>query len=227
MAHDHSAHAHMAMDGGSHEDDARVTAKLGQVADAFAMDRSMLWKEIVAGFVIAGFLAVLVPNSWWQALFLQHGPTLLRLIENALVGPLIAVASFVCSIGNIPLASILWAGGIRFGGVIAFIYADLIVIPLIITYNKYYGLKAALYITGVMYVSMVLAGIIVDLVFSTLQLVPTEPRPPSPILHASFTWNYTTWRDIIAIIVAGVLAWLHYRRKKAMPGQMAHDSVGH
>jgi uncharacterized protein len=95
----------------------------------------MLWKEMVIGFLIAGFLGTLVPTDWWKAFFLNGGPPFLQSVENAVVGPLIAVASFVCSIGNIPLASVLWSGGISFGGVISFIYADLIVIPLVAVYE--------------------------------------------------------------------------------------------
>ena len=104
----------------------------------------MLWKEILGGFLIAGFLATLVPHDWWEGLFLQTGPPVGRLIENALVGPIIAMISFVCSVGNIPLASLLWSHGISFGGVISFIYADLIVIPIIIIYAKYYGARRGL-----------------------------------------------------------------------------------
>ena len=130
----------------------------------------MLWKEILGGFLIAGFLATLVPHDWWEGLFLQTGPPVVRLIENALVGPIIAMISFVCSVGNIPLASLLWSHGISFGGVISFIYADLIVIPIIIIYAKYYGARAAAWITGIFYVSMVLAGIIVDLDFQRIRL---------------------------------------------------------
>ena len=103
----------------------------------------MLWKEILGGFLIAGFLAALIPIHLVEGAVSETGPAPLRLIENALVGPLIAVASFVCSVGNIPLASLLWSNGISFGGVISFIYADLIVIPLILIYVKYYGARAA------------------------------------------------------------------------------------
>ena len=117
--------------------------KWSAMANAFVMDWMMLWKELLAGFLIAGFIATLVPHSWWSTLFLQNGSGALRLIENALVGPIIAIASFVCSVGNIPLASHLWSNGISFGGVISFIYADLLVIPLIIIYAKYYGARAS------------------------------------------------------------------------------------
>jgi uncharacterized membrane protein YraQ (UPF0718 family) len=188
--------------------------KLHEVADAFAMDWSMLWKEIAAGFLIAGFLANLVPNHVWQALFLTHGTSpAIRLLENAVVGPIIAMLSFVCSVGNIPLASILWSGGISFGGVISFIYADLIVIPIIMVYAKYYGLKPALYITGVLFISMVVSGIVVDLLFTLLNLAPTGPRPPSAISSSSFSWNYDTYLDIAAIAIAGFLAIAHFGKR--------------
>lgn len=214
MDHSHMGHGSMDHSGMSHEESDK-NQKLQAVADAFAMDWSMIWKEMAIGFVIAGLLAVLVPNRAWQAIFLTHtGSPILRLLENVVVGPLIAVASFVCSVGNIPLASILWSGGISFGGVIAFIYADLIIVPLIIIYGKYYGRRAALYITGVLFVSMVVAGLTVDGLFSLLHLVPTGPRPASAISHARFAWNYTTWLDGIALAVAGSLAWVHYQAQR-------------
>jgi uncharacterized protein len=183
-----------------------------RVADAFIMDVSMLWKEIVIGFLIAGFLMALVPENWWEKLFIAHGTSFTRLVENAIVGPLIAVASFVCSIGNIPLASLLWSSGISFGGVISFIYADLIIIPLILIYRKYYGTKPALYITAILFVSMVSAGIIVDLLFGALGLIPNV-RPPSAIAEASFQWNYTTWLDLAAILLSGWFVWIHFKKK--------------
>jgi uncharacterized protein len=183
------------------------------VADAFIMDLSMMWKEILIGFCVAGLLMVLVPDYWWKNVLITHGTGPVRLIENAVVGPLIAAGSFVCSIGNIPLASLLWSSGISFGGVISFIYADLIIIPLILIYRKYYGTKAALYITTVLFASMVSAGIIVDLLFGTLGLIPTV-RPPSAIAQASFQWNYTTWLDFIAILLASWFVWIHFKKTK-------------
>jgi uncharacterized protein len=196
--------------------------KWTSVASAFAMDVSMLWKELIAGFLIAGFLSALVPETWWRTLFLSGGPDWLRLIENAIVGPIIAIASFVCSIGNIPLASILWSSGISFGGVISFIYADLIVIPLILIYGKYYGLKAASYIVTVLFVSMVLAGIIVDLVFSALHLIPSSARPANPVSHAMIAWNYTSWLDLVALVVGGCLLFLHLRDRSSHSIYHAH-----
>ena len=181
------------------------------LADAFIMDVSMMWKEIVIGFLLAGFLMALVPDDWWKSVFISHGPAPVRLLENALVGPLIAVASSVCSIGNIPLASLLWSDGISFGGVISFIYADLVIIPLVLIYRKYYGSKAALYISAVLFISMASAGIIVDLLFAALGLIPAV-RPPSAIAQASFQWNYTTWLNVAAILLSGWFLWIHSRK---------------
>ena len=183
-----------------------------RVADAFFMDAGMLWKEMLIGFLAAGFLMVLVPGSWWGKLFITHETGWVRLLENAIVGPLIGVASFACSCGNIPLASVLWVGGISFGGVIAFIYADLIILPLILIYRKYYGNKAALYITGVLFVSMVSAGIIVDLLFAALKLIPSV-HPAAAVAAASFQWNYTTWLDLAALVLSGWFVWLHLKKK--------------
>ena len=197
-------------------------SKWTRVAHAFVMDWSMLWKEILGGFLIAGFLATLVPHDWWEGLFLQSGPPVVRLIENALIGPIIAMISFVCSVGNIPLASLLWSHGISFGGVISFIYADLIVIPIIIIYAKYYGARAAAWITAIFYVSMVLAGIIVDLVFSACGLIPQGSRPPSAIEHAHVIWNYTSWLDVAAAIFAAWLLFLHFKSRDKQLGHACH-----
>src|SRR5260370_14482600 len=148
------------------------------------MDWSMIWKDLVAGFIIAGFLAVLVPNHFWNSVLLQAGRAPLRVIENAIIGPIIAVISFVCSIGNVPLAAILFAGGITFGGAIAFLYADLIVLPILNIYRKYYGWRLAAYITAVLFVTIVLTGILVDLVFTVLdQLFPAVHFIPTGNLH--------------------------------------------
>ncbi len=192
------------------------------MAHAFVMDWMMLWKEVLGGFLIAGFIATLVPPAWWRTLFLQSGPPALRLIENALVGPLIAIISFVCSVGNIPLASHLWANGISFGGVIAFIYGDLLVVPLILIYAKYYGGRATAWIVGVFYLTMVIAGVVIDLVFNALGIVPTGNRPPSAVEHAMIRWNYTSWLDCIALVAFAVLLYLHLRRSSDAPAHAHH-----
>src|SRR4029077_13595103 len=136
--------------------------------------------------------------------------------ENAAVGPIIAILSFVCSVGNIPLASLLWQNGISFGGVISFIYADLLVIPLILIYRKYFGGRATFYIVAIFYASVVSAGIIVDLIFAALHLIPQGERPMSPIEHATFSWNYTTWLDCVAIAVAAGLGILKMRGRRVV-----------
>jgi hypothetical protein len=195
--------------------DEGATGKFSAMADAFVMDWMMMWKELLGGFLIAGFIATLIPPAWWQAAFLRSGPTGLRLIENALVGPIIAILSFVCSVGNIPLASHLWANGISFGGVISFIYADLLVVPLIFIYAKYYGARATAFLVVIFYIAMVLAGAAVDLLFNFCGLVPTGPRPPSAVTHAQITWNYTSWLDCVAATVFAIMLYLYFSKRRA------------
>lgn len=207
-------------DGGHHHHGGGEKSKLQKVADSFFMDWSMLWKEIVIGVLIAGFLMVLVPKEWWQRVFLSDGPYALRLLENAAVGPLIAVASFVCSVGNIPLASLLWSSGSTFGGVIAFIYGDLIVLPLMAAYAKYYGKKPAAYITMVLFAAMIAAGILVDLLFTGLSLIPEQRGEPA-MSEAGFSWNYTTWLNIVALMGGTWLIWLH---RKSGQKEKDHDA---
>ncbi|MDQ2680215.1 MAG: permease [Candidatus Eremiobacteraeota bacterium] len=171
------------------------------VAQNAAMDWSMLRTDLLLGFLIAGFLGALVPNGVWHVLFLSGSPAWLQLPLNAIVGPLIAVISFVCSIGNVPLAAILWGSGISFGGVLSFLYADLIVLPLLDVYRKYYGWKTALYIGTIFFVTMVGAGILMDLLFGVFHAIPT----PNPHLRADLTMfsiNYTFWLNIIFGILA-------------------------
>lgn len=207
-----AARSHKEPEGGhDHHHGADGRSKITRVADAFFMDVSMLWKEIVIGVLVAGFLTVLIPKDWWQVLFLTDGPYLLRLLENAVVGPIIALLSFVCSVGNIPLASLLWTSGSTFGGVIAFIYGDLIVLPLILAYRKYYGWKPALYITSVLFASMVSAAVIVDVLFGVLGLIPDGDRGDPATSTAAFEWNYTTFLNIAAILAAAAWSWLHFR----------------
>jgi uncharacterized membrane protein YraQ (UPF0718 family) len=176
------------------------------VAHYFGMDLSMVQTDLVLGFLIAGLLAVAVPATWWQHLFVSNGPTTVRLIENALVGPLIAVVSFVCSIGNVPLAAVLWNNGSTFGGVIAFLYADLIVLPLIDIYRKYYGWALALRMVGVFYLSMVIAGLLVELGFTAFGAVP-KPAGGFIMQVEAISFNYTAVLNIIFIIAALGLVW--------------------
>jgi uncharacterized membrane protein YraQ (UPF0718 family) len=198
-----------------HGEGSPADGRLARLATAFVMDWRMIWKELTIGFLVAGFLAATVPASWWRALFMQEGPEWLRLVENAAVGPLIGVASWVCSCANIPLASLLWTNGISFGGVISFIYADLIVVPIILIYRKYFGGRAAVYITVIFYVSMVIAGVLVDLAFKATGLVPVLVHAHGEMAHAVVGWNYTTWLNLVAILVASVLFFASRRKRDA------------
>ena len=186
------------------------------VAHNFRGDWRMLWKEMTAGFLIAGFVA-LVPESVFEAAFLEDSPAALRTAENVLVGPLIAILSFVCSVGNIPLAAVLWAGGISFAGVIAFIYADLITLPIIIVYRKYYGRRFALKLVALMFATMVLAALVIDVVFSAAGLIP-ETRPSiESITDRGVTLNYTAVLNILFTLAGAALVWLTIRRGATDP----------
>ena len=175
---------------------------LTSVSQYFVMDWASVIRDIVIGLLIAGAFDAWVPKSWLQALFLEGHPTLAFLIDP-LIGPILAMVSFVCSVGNVPLAAVLWNGGISFGGVISFIFADLIIIPIIIIYRKYYGWRAALRITGIFYGAMVLAGYAVELLFTPLHLIPTNRH--LTIVTTSISWNYTTWLNIVFLLVAAFL----------------------
>ncbi len=167
-----------------------------RVAQTFVMDASMLWKDILIGFLIAGFLAVFVPGNWWAAVFLQGSSSWLQVPVNAVIGPIVAVLSFVCSIGNVPLAAVLWSSGISFGGVLAFLYADLIVLPLLDVYRRYYGWRMAAYIGAIFLVTMMLAGLLMDLLFTALGLVPTTNHNiRAEMTH--FSLNYTFWLNLL------------------------------
>ncbi|MDQ2816592.1 MAG: permease [Candidatus Eremiobacteraeota bacterium] len=158
------------------------------VAQNVAMDWSMLSRDLIAGFIIAGLISVLVPAHAWKSLFLSGAPAAVQVPLNALGGAVIAIFAFVCSIGNVPMAAVLWGSGISFGGVLAFLYADLIVLPLLDVYRKYYGARMAAYIFAIFFVTMVLAGIIMDVVFSALHQVPT-PRADMRQMVESFSFN--------------------------------------
>jgi uncharacterized protein len=181
------------------------------VAHNFRGDWEMLWKEILAGFVIAGYVSTL-PMDFFNGLFLTHAWAPLRIVENVLVGPIVAALAFVCSIGNIPLAAVLWSGGISFAGVIAFIYADLIIIPIVNAYRKYYGGRFAALLVALMFGTMVCAALVVDGLFSLLGLVPTHRPSIQSIAERPITWNYTSVLDIVFAAVFVALLALTLRR---------------
>ena len=185
------------------------------VAHNFRGDWQMLWKEITVGFLLAGFIA-LVPNHVFQTLFVSDAPGWVTAIENVVVGPLIAVVSFVCSIGNIPLAAVLWSGGISFGGVLAFIFADLIILPIISAYRKYYGWSFALRITALMFVTMAGAALLIDALFSAAGLVPTT-RPSRDQVFGQVALDYKFVLNLIGFAVFAGLFALTIRRGATDP----------
>ncbi len=177
------------------------------VAHNFRGDWQMLWKEITIGFLLAGYIAQL-GNGFFEQLFIRHAPAPLPTIENVIVGPVIAVLSFVCSVGNVPLAAVLWSGGISFAGVLAFIFADLIVLPILAIYRKYYGTRFAIRITALMFTAMAIAALIVDGLFSALGAVPTEPRPSRADIFSSIHFDYKLALNILGVTIFASLFWL-------------------
>jgi uncharacterized membrane protein YraQ (UPF0718 family) len=168
----------------------------------FVMDWAMVWKDIAGGVLIAGAISAWVPQNFWKTLFFTSHPVAAT-VWGPIIGPIVAVLSFVCSVGNIPLAAVLWNGGISFGGVIAFIYADLIVLPIINIYRKYFGWKATALVVIIFYFAMAAAALIIESVFRILGLVPQERK--AQVVEASISFNYTTVLNIIFLMVAGFL----------------------
>jgi uncharacterized protein len=186
------------------------------VAHNFRGDWQMLWKEITLGFLLAGFIAQL-GDDFFNGLFVQNAPSGVTTIENVLVGPIIAVLSFVCSVGNVPLAAVLWSGGISFAGVLAFLFADLIVLPIVLAYRKYYGWSFALRITALMFVTMVIAALVVDGLFSGLGLIPSGPRPSRSDIFGSIQVDYKLALNLIGLAVFAAFFWLTMRRGATDP----------
>jgi uncharacterized membrane protein YraQ (UPF0718 family) len=182
----------------------RLRSPMGRTATshAFVMDWTAIWTDIAIGLLIAGALGAWVPESFWQNFFLVDHPTLAK-IWGPLIGPIVAIVSFVCSIGNVPLAAVLWNGGISFGGVIAFIFADLIVLPILNIYRKYYGMKMAVFLLVTFYATMVAAGYAVEILFGAAGLIPSERN--AKVVEASVTLNYTTVLNIIFLAFAALL----------------------
>lgn len=192
----------------------RIKSKEGWqlVGHKFVNDWKMAWEDILIGFTIAGFVAVLVPESFWSSLFLadaQNLPGWLIALENALVAPFVAAATFIGSMGNIPLATVLNENGVLFAGIMGFIYSDLMVPPLVHINAKYYGWRVALYIAGIMFVSIVITALILNATFSFLGIVPESQRAVSEITQ--FKIDYTFWMNLAFVWLAGWLAWQNKR----------------
>jgi uncharacterized membrane protein YraQ (UPF0718 family) len=180
----------------------RMTA----VSHVYVMEWAAILRDIVAGLLIAGALAAWVPDSWWRALFLTGHPGVAKL-WGPIIGPVVAVLSFVCSIGNVPLAAVLWNGGASFGGVIAFIFADLIILPILDIYRRYYGLRMAAFLLATLAASMVIAGLVVGYAFPALGLVPDGRHAKVEGAAAAFGLNATTLLDAVAIAISAALVW--------------------
>ena len=200
----------------------RLTSRASwtEVAQNFSGDWSMLWKEIGIGFLLAGFIGLL-GDDFFNALFVSDAPGWVVAIENVIVGPLIAVLSFVCSIGNIPLAAVLWSGGISFAGVMAFIFADLIVLPIIAIYRKYYGWPFTVRIVALMLLTMILAALAVDGLFSAAGLIPTT-RPSRGDIFGAVELDYKLVLNLIGLVVFAALFWLSRQGEATAPPCPAH-----
>jgi uncharacterized protein len=183
------------------------------VSNFFVMDWASVWVDIALGLLIAGALAAWVPDSFWNAFFLTSHPTLAK-IEGPLVGPLVAIVSFVCSVGNVPLAAVLWKGGISFGGVVSFIFADLIILPILDIYRKYYGWKVMWYILLTFYITMAAAGYVVEFLFEALGIIPANRNVVA--ITEGIQWNYTSALNIIFLILAAILV-IRFIRTGGLP----------
>jgi uncharacterized membrane protein YraQ (UPF0718 family) len=181
----------------------KLTSKKGYTATThyYWMDWYSLWPDILGGLVISGCLAAWVPQSFWKGFFLVGHPLIAK-FWGPLVGPAVAVVSFVCSVGNVPLAAVLWNGGISFGGVIAFLFADLIILPVLNIYRKYYGLKVASILFVVFYAGMTLAALAVEAIFGALHLIPHEHH--AMVMQESIRWNYTSILNILFLAASAI-----------------------
>jgi uncharacterized protein len=198
----------MSLSGGTIRSRALSRRGFTAISHFYVMDWASIWMDVLTGFVVAGALAAWVPDAFWAAIFLSHDPVNAKIV-GPLIGPAIAVISFVCSVGNVPLAAVLWNSGISFGGVVAFLFADLIVLPILNIYRKYYGLKVAGLLFGVFYVAMSASGYVVELLFNATGLVPQERN--ARILMATVSWDYTSVLNILALILSAALVWRFLR----------------
>jgi uncharacterized membrane protein YraQ (UPF0718 family) len=194
---------------------------LTSVAHIFVMEWAAVLRDVVAGLLIAGALAAWVPDTFWQRLFFTGHPLAAK-VWGPLIGPVISVFAFVCSIGNVPLAAVLWNGGISFGGVISFVFADLIILPVLVIYRKYYGTRMMLFVLATFYAAMVAAGYAVEVIFGAAGLVPSTRN--AQVLNPTISWDYTTYLNIVFIVVAVVLLWRFFRTGGAMMLKMMGGS---
>ncbi|MFJ2633851.1 permease [Streptomyces sp. NPDC087422] len=186
---------------------------LTSVAHVFVMEWAAIARDLAIGLFVAGAVAAWVPDAFWGAFFFDGHPLASKL-WGPLIGPVVALLSFVCSIGNVPLAVVLWKGGISFGGVVAFLFADLLILPVLNIYRRYYGARMALYLLGAFYAAMVVAGYAVEFVFGGLGLIPDQADARIPT--AGISWDYTTWLNIVFLLVGAALV-IRFWRTGGMP----------
>jgi hypothetical protein len=191
----------------------RSRQALTAISHIFVMEWAAVIRDIVLGLLIAGAVAAWVPDAFWRHLFLVDHPLLSR-FWGPLLGPIVSMLSFVCSIGNVPLAGVLWNGGMSFGGVVSFIFADLIIVPILFIYRKYYGTRTMLFILVTFYVTMAAAGYVVEFLFGGLGLIPTTRH--AKVTEMAIHWDYTTVLNIVALLVAGTLIY-RFVRSGALP----------
>lgn len=229
-----SMEGHAAMDMSINEEGSlmsRLRSKkaVTSISHIFVMEWAAVIRDIVLGLLIAGAIAAWVPNSFWEHFFATGHP-LLSKVWGPIIGPVVSLLSFVCSIGNVPLAGVLWNGGISFGGVVSFLFADLIILPILFIYKKYYGPKMTLFILGSFYFTMVIAGYLVEILFSLFGLIPSARH--AKVGEIAIQWNYTTFLNIAALVVAVVLV-IRFARTggmammKMMGGPPADDEHEH
>jgi uncharacterized membrane protein YraQ (UPF0718 family) len=228
-----SMEGHAAMDMSIQRDGSfwqRLLSREGftSVSHVFVMEWSAILRDLIVGLLIAGAIGAWVPESFWQHFFFIKHPVLSAL-WGPIVGPVVAMFSFVCSIGNVPLAAVLWNGGISFGGVVAFIFADLLILPILNIYRKYYGTAMMLTLLGTFYASMVVAGYLVELIFGAAGFIPSQRN--AMVMDAGISWNYTTWLNIAFLALAVVLV-VRFVRTGGIPmlrmmGGSAPDDGGH
>ncbi|WP_328913936.1 MULTISPECIES: permease [unclassified Streptomyces] len=231
-----SMEGHAAMDmsvGGDRPFVRRLLSRDGftSVAHVFVMEWAAILRDLVVGLLVAGAIAAWVPDSFWRTFFFDGHPLAAK-VWGPLVGPLVAVVSFVCSIGNVPLAVVLWKGGISFGGVVAFIFADLLILPILNIYRRYYGLRMTVFLTLTFYAAMVVAGYVVELIFGGLGLVPDQADAKIPT--EGVRWDYTTWLNIVFLLMASALM-IRFWRTGGLPmlrmmggaPDAGHDKPGH
>jgi len=203
----------MSVSGGSFFSKLLSGKGLTAVSNFFVMDWASVWVDILLGLLIAGALAAWVPDSFWRAFFFTSNPTLAK-IEGPLVGPFVALVSFVCSVGNVPLAAVLWKGGISFGGVVSFIFADLIVLPILDIYRKYYGWKVMGFILLTFYATMAAAGYVVEFLFEALGIIPQNRT--TVVITEGIQWNYTSILNILFLALAALLV-IRFIRTGGLP----------